>query len=528
MHYLSLCCIAKDEDEYLKEWVDYHSLIGVEHFYIYDNCSRISIAQTLAQEVARGLVTVIYTPGTSRQMIAYAHCLFEYGKASRWIGFVDVDEFIVPKMEAQGMADESHPRRGHGRESTHGVPVTDLRQFLVDYERFGGLGIHWLIFGSSGHLQKPAGTQADNYLYRTEKNYPDNRHIKSVVQTRYTLYPSDPHSFVYRRGYPCVNEKFIEISGPQGEHSSDLIQINHYFCRSRAEFMTKLERGRSDGGVARDASIFDHYDQAATVLDTSIVDLIHYKKQEGSPPEVVNCRSCEDLLPSPGPHLEIAIPLDDRRYAIVEVETIYSLVRQALEQQDGDWVAVQLLGVAIRRYPDFLEPYELLSDILMRNSELDIALQCLEQALNYVSQSPAILKRVAYIKYQKGEWSAAKQAWRDALRASPQDVDVLLNLGVFCYETGDYEEAFACLWNAVCLSASDPNVFRGMVQTAQRLNDVDLMRVIAASVYASAPLEVLSQMLQQARQVGDVNLANHLRGLHDRVQWLIQQSTQSA
>ena len=35
-YFLSLCCIIKDE-KYLEEFIIYHHIVGVEHFYIYDN-----------------------------------------------------------------------------------------------------------------------------------------------------------------------------------------------------------------------------------------------------------------------------------------------------------------------------------------------------------------------------------------------------------------------------------------------------------------------------------------------------------
>ena len=35
-YFLSVCCIIKNE-RYLEEFIIYHHIIGVEHFYIYDN-----------------------------------------------------------------------------------------------------------------------------------------------------------------------------------------------------------------------------------------------------------------------------------------------------------------------------------------------------------------------------------------------------------------------------------------------------------------------------------------------------------
>ncbi len=95
MDYLSLCLIAKDEDEYLQEWLDYHILIGVERFYIYDNESKNPIRNLLTEYIDAGWVVVHEIKGTAVQVMAYQHCLQTYGENSKWIGFIDADEFIL-------------------------------------------------------------------------------------------------------------------------------------------------------------------------------------------------------------------------------------------------------------------------------------------------------------------------------------------------------------------------------------------------------------------------------------------------
>lgn len=36
---IALCLIFKNEAPFLKEWLDYHLTIGVDHFYLYNNNS---------------------------------------------------------------------------------------------------------------------------------------------------------------------------------------------------------------------------------------------------------------------------------------------------------------------------------------------------------------------------------------------------------------------------------------------------------------------------------------------------------
>ena len=36
---VSICAIFKNEGKYLREWIEFHRIIGIEHFYLYNNNS---------------------------------------------------------------------------------------------------------------------------------------------------------------------------------------------------------------------------------------------------------------------------------------------------------------------------------------------------------------------------------------------------------------------------------------------------------------------------------------------------------
>ncbi|VFM99178.1 MAG: Glycosyltransferase family 92 [Candidatus Kentron sp. G] len=38
-YFLVFATNFKDENTYLREWLEYHLLVGVEHFYLYDQCN---------------------------------------------------------------------------------------------------------------------------------------------------------------------------------------------------------------------------------------------------------------------------------------------------------------------------------------------------------------------------------------------------------------------------------------------------------------------------------------------------------
>ncbi|MES2274549.1 MAG: glycosyltransferase family 2 protein [Bacteroidota bacterium] len=249
-HYISICCIIKDENNYLDEWVNYHLKVGVQHFYIYDNGSTIPVQDTLQKLDLLKYVTVINFPGVSMQYVTYKHCLKKYGMQSRWIAFIDTDEFIVPK-------------------TTHG----DLRAFLKDYEGYGGLGINWLMFGSAGYVEKTGRPQLESFVLRSDDTFDVNKHIKSIIQPKYTRKVFDAHSFKYIKWKFCVNEHFVRIPKSFSPVSTDKIQLNHYFCRSLAEYHEKIKRGRSDdASITRSVELFHEFDRASNkVEDTTIL-----------------------------------------------------------------------------------------------------------------------------------------------------------------------------------------------------------------------------------------------------------------
>ena len=55
--YLSVCAIYKNEARYLAEWLEFHLLAGVEHFFLYDNNSTDDHREVLAPYLRAGVVT---------------------------------------------------------------------------------------------------------------------------------------------------------------------------------------------------------------------------------------------------------------------------------------------------------------------------------------------------------------------------------------------------------------------------------------------------------------------------------------
>lgn len=219
MRYLELCAVMNERVPYIREWLDYHVIIGVEHFTLYDDGNTPHLAVSLADYVQDGLVEVIRPERRMSQLSAYAECLHKARGRCKWLAFIDVDEFVVPK------------------------DTDDLRILLTDYERHAGLVGSWLVFGSSGHVSRPQGLQMENYLYRLPNNNRYNCSIKSIVQPAQTVKALSPHNFAYVEGAGAVNEEEFPVSSPFSYNTVERLQINHYYYRSQQDWEEKAHRG---------------------------------------------------------------------------------------------------------------------------------------------------------------------------------------------------------------------------------------------------------------------------------------------
>jgi hypothetical protein len=231
---LSICAIYRDEAPYLREWVEFHRLVGVERFYLYNNRSRDHHARALAPRIEDGTVVVKDWPLYPGQKAAYDHCLQEHGGGSRWIAFIDIDEFLF---------------------SPTGRSVSDV---LADYQQWPGIGVNRLRFGTSGHKTRPHGLVLESYVRRA----PLTRYlVKSIVDPRRATRCRTAHLFDYadgvavdENGQPLVHAVDAPADLPPENAAftdpvtASILRINHYATRSEEEFRRKATRWKADTG----------------------------------------------------------------------------------------------------------------------------------------------------------------------------------------------------------------------------------------------------------------------------------------
>lgn len=223
-HYLSVCAIAKDEGPYFKEWIDWHVNHGVDKFYIYDNESTDGTKNILQPYIESGIVEYKYWPGYRRQLAAYDDCLANRRFSSRWIAFIDLDEFIVPVRDAS------------------------IPEFLKRFESFAAVEVNWLVYGSGGNKSKGPGTMMERFRFHSKPDHYLNRHVKSIVNPRRVFTMIGCHEAAKIDGFIADSHgQPIKKNFREREPQQDVIRINHYAVRSYEEFLEKQARGRASG-----------------------------------------------------------------------------------------------------------------------------------------------------------------------------------------------------------------------------------------------------------------------------------------
>jgi len=439
--YLSLCLICKDENDYLPEWLDYHILMGVDRFYIYDNESRISLRESLKDYIERGWVVVVDIVGEAMQVYTYDHCLQTFGSLTFWLGFIDADEFLVPKT------------------------TPDLKEFLKDYEAYGGLAVSSLFFGSNGHQTRPASGQIAAYTRRTHATFKENELVKSIIQPRLVLMPHSPHDFIFKENACCVNESFLRVDFQHFPNYTGKIQLNHYYCRSESEIDLKLRRGNS-GAVVWPRRRFDLVNEMADYDDRWILqrlEILFQKTESASSGAVTGSTSqTMSLLEKvsalararQSTLLEIAPVREAQNFRaeFTGMEDLKAQLRAAEGRRDFKQ-ACQLLLSMIQIQPQYINQYVDLSINYLQLGEHEAAWQSLTRAWQLAPNTYAVLVGMSFYFFRIKNHLMAEKTCHLILEIAPHNMLTLGFLTDALIGQGRFEDALKVGMPVVELSA---------------------------------------------------------------------------
>lgn len=254
MFKLAIGSYVRNEALYLPEWIEFHRLQGVEHFYIYDNESDDDTRDILNLYAKDGDVTVTDWPQHPGQLKAHWDAVFTAKGKARWIALIDADEFLYSPTGAL------------------------LPNILRDYESFCAVTAHWVIYGSSGLMEYDKRLVIERFTHCDSKVNP---HCKSIVNPMYCTGTGGNAHTVKVKG-SVVDENKISMPRDYAimeNGTADILKINHYHTKSVAEAKLRWRFPRGDNFTMRKFEVSFPSHDLNEIEDTYLLKFVPEIKQ---------------------------------------------------------------------------------------------------------------------------------------------------------------------------------------------------------------------------------------------------------
>lgn len=157
----AVCAIAKNENNYIEEWIRHYLKLGFDKIVLYDNndLDGERLEDRIGDYIGAGSVDLIDARGKkSYQLEAFNRCYHDYADRVDWILFVDIDEFLTLESESN---------------------IQDFIERNNADGRYNVLAFRWRLYNDNGLLKvenddysvlsrftKPANTRVENMLFK--------------------------------------------------------------------------------------------------------------------------------------------------------------------------------------------------------------------------------------------------------------------------------------------------------------------------------------------------------------------------
>ena len=224
---ICLCTIAKNENLYIKEFVEYYKELGYNNIFLYDNndIDGERFEEVIKNKINEKFVYIINYRGMRSQITAYIKCYDKNKNKYDWISFFDADEFLELK------------------------PVNiKIQDFLGNkrYNKCDNIKINWILYEHNTYYY-------ENISLFKRKNYTTTiiPAIKSTVRGKYKL------NYWRNAGNPHSSNKRFKACTSSGKSTSyknfyvyppdiKYAFLRHYYYKSFEEYCIKLKRGKAD------------------------------------------------------------------------------------------------------------------------------------------------------------------------------------------------------------------------------------------------------------------------------------------
>jgi len=249
---ITLVGMFRNESKYIKEWLSYYYLLGIEDFIIFlhkntDNSIAIINSLKFKDQIKIIQIDEENTSGVYFQNHVYDQAI-KIAK-TKYIIYLDIDEFLY-------------------------LPAfNNINDYLSNISAdIGGVAIYQNIFGSCGHTKSPEGLVIDNYTYRNNDNLFLDKKTSLLFLKPIDLFAEvkillriDSISHIKTIHEIFSSKKTIIEDGSvfqkqKLKRKTDTIRINHYFTKSQEDWTLKTSRQRISGSSKYSNDFFEYFE----------------------------------------------------------------------------------------------------------------------------------------------------------------------------------------------------------------------------------------------------------------------------
>ena len=229
---VALCTISKNENLYIREWVEWYKNLGISKIFLYDNNDLDGerfedvindyIEEGFVEIIdRRGIIKTVSTDkdGQTLQGLTFKDCFYNHYKEFDYMCFFDIDEYLEIYNTYK-----------------------DLNDFLHDFDEFDGIRVQWKMYGDNDKLyyeNKPLYKR-----FKKESNASYDRHVKQILNCNKKF---DDELFfcahgVFNKKYNFVNvnkEPIKNVYMDSIAHDNLSVFLNHFFSKSTEEFLKR-------------------------------------------------------------------------------------------------------------------------------------------------------------------------------------------------------------------------------------------------------------------------------------------------
>ncbi|KAJ8540874.1 hypothetical protein K7X08_001690 [Anisodus acutangulus] len=213
---LCACTMVYNVAKLLREWVLYHSRIGVEKFILYDNGSGDDLATVVEELVEEGYdVKTHFWLWPKTQEAGFSHGVIFAKDSCSWMMYIDVDEFVY----SPSWSNLTQPSK---------LLLPSMLPKLEEENNVAQISIPCYEFGPSNQKEHPTRGVIQGYNCRRKL---ENRHksivlLSAVDQSLLNVI----HHFKLKPGYNVKKLNVLEMV------------VNHYKFQAWSEFKAKFRR----------------------------------------------------------------------------------------------------------------------------------------------------------------------------------------------------------------------------------------------------------------------------------------------